>query len=1032
MSKTFDQGRAEAAKLAEYFKTNRQAFLAPGVKEAHVRQSLIDPFFEALGWDVRNSGMAAPQNREVIPEDSLDVEGQQKAPDYTFRLGRSPMFYAEAKKCGINIHDDPAPAYQLRRYGWSAKVAVSILTDFQELSVYDCTTRPRPSDKAGHARLQYFHFEEYADRWKELWDVFSREAAWSGAFDQYAASKRKRGTSEVDVEFLKELEGWREELARTIALRNADLSPDELNSAVQLTIDRVVFLRMAEDRGIEPCEQLLTLCGQPNIYARFMHDLCRKADEKYNSGLFHFQKEDGVSEAPDRITPKLAVDDKVFKPILQSLYFEHGSPYHFGVLPVEILGTVYERFLGKVIRLTAGHQAKIEEKPEVRKAGGVYYTPAYIVEYIVKNTVGKQTEGRSPAQLAGGSDKPLFRVLDMACGSGSFLLGAYQHLLDHALKWYSEHKPESQKQAVYKDRKGHWRLTVEEKKRILITHIFGVDIDSQAVEVSKLSLLLKVLEGETSESLALGLLSFGDRALPNLSGNIKCGNSLIGPDYFTGMLLPDEDEIRRANPFDWNKGFPAAMKAGGFDCVIGNPPYIRIQTMKEWAPLEVEIYKERFKAAREGNYDIYAVFLEQGLKLLNPQGRLGFICPHKFFNSQYGAPARELIAGGKHLSHVVHFGDQQIFENATTYTCLLFLDKAGAHKCRFVQVEDLAIWKSPENGNRSSAKGTIPSSQITGAEWNFHVGNGAALFRKLSRIKPKLGDVADIFVGLQTSADTVFLFKTFRPQKKGITEVLSAELDETALIESAILKPVIRSGSIGRYSATPTAMVLFPYEVKNGKARLLAPGEMQTRFPLAWRYLSRNRELLRKREHGKFRFAWHQLYPKNLGMWEQPKLMLPYMITRLAAYPDRKDNYYFVNVTTGGFGITSDGRYGSQEYLCALLNSRLLDFYLRRVTTSFHGGYFAANKQFVKLLPIRAINFLKPSDKTAHDRMVNFVASMLALHKQLAAAKSEAHKEIMQRQIDATDTEIDRLVYELYELTPDEIALVEERTRAST
>ena len=275
MSKTFDQGKAEAAKLCAYFKTNQQAFLAPGVKEAHVRQSLIDPFFEALGWDVRNSDMAAPQNREVIPEDSLEIEGQHKTPDYTFRLGRSPLFYAEAKKCGANIHDDPAPAYQLRRYGWSAKVAVSILTDFAELGVYDCTSRPRPNDKPSHARLQYFHFEEYADRWKELWDVFSREAAWSGAFDQYAASKRKRGTSEVDVEFLKELEGWREELARNIALRNADLSPDELNSAVQLTIDRVVFLRMAEDRGIEPFEQLLALCGRPNIYARFISDLSR-------------------------------------------------------------------------------------------------------------------------------------------------------------------------------------------------------------------------------------------------------------------------------------------------------------------------------------------------------------------------------------------------------------------------------------------------------------------------------------------------------------------------------------------------------------------------------------------------------------------------------------------------------------------------------------------------------------------------------------------------------------------------------------
>jgi hypothetical protein len=606
--KTSDHGRDEVAKLCSYFTTNRQAFLAHGVKEAHIRQSLIDPFFESLGWDVGNTAMIAPQYREVIPEDSLDVEGQQRAPDYTFRVGSLAKFYAEAKNCGANIGADPAPAFQVRRYGWSATLAVSILTDFEELAIYDCTMRPRLSEKASHARIQYFQFKEYPDRWRELWEVFSREAVWSGAFDQYAASKRKRGTSEVDVEFLKEMEGWRLALAGNIALRNKHISLDDLNAAVQLTIDRVVFLRMAEDRGLEPYEQLLKLCERPDIYSRFIHALSRRADNKYNSGLFHFQKEIGVSEEPDRITSKLEVDDKVFKLILESLYFAHGSPYQFGVMPVEILGTVYERFLGKVIRLTAGHQAKIEDKPEVRKAGGVYYTPAYIVEYIVTHTVGYQLDGRSPAQLAGSKDKPPLRVLDMACGSGSFLLGAYRCLLNYCLTWYTEHKPETFKKAVYKDPRVGWRLTIDERKRILTTHIFGVDIDRQAVEVTKLSLLLKVLEGETDQSLALSQLAFGDRALPNLVDNIKCGNSLIGQDYFTSKLIQEPDEMRRINPLDWKVAFPDAMKAGGFDCIIGNPPYIRIQTMKEWAPQEVEIYKELFIAGRTGNYDIYVVF----------------------------------------------------------------------------------------------------------------------------------------------------------------------------------------------------------------------------------------------------------------------------------------------------------------------------------------------------------------------------------------------------------------------------------------
>lgn len=633
MGKTFDQGKDEIAKLCRYFGTNQHSFLAPGIKEAHVRQSLIDPFFTALGWDVRNDSMVAPQYREVIPEDCLDVEGQQKAPDYTFRVGTLPKFYVEAKKCGVNINADPGPAYQLRRYGFSAKLALSILTDFEELGVYDCTSRPRPSDKASHARIQYFGFAEYPDRWQEIWDVFSREAVWSGKFDQFAASKRKRGTSEVDSEFLKDIEGWRDDLARNLALRNNDLSTDDLNAAVQVIIDRIVFLRMAEDRGLESYGQLLKLCEKPDIYSRFMSGLCRKADEKYNSGLFHFHKESGISDAPDALTPRLSVDDGTLKPILQSLYFEHGCPYHFGVLPVEILGTVYERFLGKVIRLTAGHQAKVEEKPEVRKAGGVYYTPAYIVDYIVQNTIGKQIEGKSPSDLAGGKNKPPFRVLDMACGSGSFLLGAYQYLLNHCLKWYQTNAAPKHAKAVYRNAKGDTCLTIAERKRILTTHIFGVDIDRQAVETTKLSLLLKALEGENDTTLSQQLILIHDRALPNLSDNIKCGNSLIASDF---SVIPED--LVRVRAFDWLVQFPDAMKSGGFDTVLGNPPY------GADFDKELEVYIRNKYRAVTNSLDSFIMFVEKAGFLLNPQGHFGMIIPSGWVSTPSSKKLRERFA----------------------------------------------------------------------------------------------------------------------------------------------------------------------------------------------------------------------------------------------------------------------------------------------------------------------------------------------------------------------------------------------------
>ena len=1032
MSKTIDQGKSEIATLCQYFATNRQEFSASGVKEAHIRQTLIDPLFEALGWDVRNAAMKAPQYRDVVPEYSLDVEGQQKSPDYAFRVGTLPKFYVEAKKCGVNIETDPAPAFQIRRYGWSAKLALSILTNFEELAVYDCTARPSPSFKASNARIQYFRYDEYPDRWRELWEVFSHEAVWSGAFDQYATSKRKRGTSEVDAEFLKEMEGWRLALAGNIALRNKNLSLDDLNAAVQLIIDRVVFLRMAEDRGLEPYEQLLKLCERPDIYSRFIRAICRKADQKYNSGLFHFQKETGDSEDPDRITPKLAVDDRTFKPILEGLYFAHGSPYHFGVLPVEILGTVYERFLGRVIRLTAGHQAKIDDKPEVRKAGGVYYTPAFIVEYIVRHTIGRQIEGRSPAQLGGGKGTPPFRILDMACGSGSFLLGAYRYLLEYCLNWYIEHNPEAFKKAVYRDpRNGQWRLTIEEKKRILTKHIFGVDIDLQAVEVSKLSLLLKVLEGETDQSLSLSQLPFGDRALPNLADNIKCGNSLIGPDYFTGKMFPDAQEMKRVNPFSWCQGFPDAMKTGGFDCIIGNPPYIRIQTMKEWAALEVDIYKDLFRAGRMGNYDIYVIFIEQGLELLNPNGQLGFICPHKFFNSQYGEPVRAIIAKEKHLSHAVHFGDQQVFDGATTYTCLLFLDKSPTEEFHFIKVNDLTAWRASGAGT----EGRFRAKQVTASEWNFTVGRGAAVFEKLAKMPVKLRDVAHLFVGLQTDADDVFILEEIK--KKGERVLCWSKATEKEYwFEDDHLKPFLKGSlNVRRYylaDATKKRLI-FPYEVCDGKSVLLEQKSYKRQFPLTWAYLESNRERLAARNKGRMGHEWHgYVYRKNHTLFGLPKIVVPSLATGSCFAADFEGRYYFVGSGGGGgggYGITLNNNVGfSASYLLGILNSKLISAAIRANSTPFRGGYLALNRQYIEGLPICTLDSRDSVDSVVHERMGNLVNSMLSLQRQVPLAKSSAEKAVLQRQIEATDAVIDHLVYDLYGLTAEEIAVVEKST----
>ena len=1014
-AQSFDEAKGQVEKLVERFRRNLEAYRRPDYKETQARVEFIDPFMEALGWDVRNVQGYAEQYKDVVHEDAIKVGGWTEAPDYCFRIGGTRKFFLEAKKPSVSVRADVGPAYQLRRYAWSAKLPLSILTDFEEFAVYDCLRRPAAADSATVGRVTYLTFEQYPERFGDIWGVFARESVLRGSFDRYVQDTRgKRGTSEVDAEFLKEIEEWRDVLARNIALRNPALSVHELNFAVQHTIDRIIFLRMAEDRGIEPYARLLGLCAGPSVYPRLVDDLYRQADEKYNSGLFDFRA--------DTLTGSLVIDDKVLKPILTGLYYP-DCPYEFSVLPVEVLGQVYEQFLGKVIRLTAGHHALVEEKPEVRKAGGVYYTPAYIVDYIVKETVGKLVEGKSPRQLRGTRDQAPLRVLDPACGSGSFLLGAYQFLLDHFRRWYEEDGPvkhaQGKQPALRQGQGGEWRLTTAEKKRILLDHIYGVDIDRQAVEVTKLSLLLKVLEGETGETVNQQLAFWHERALPDLGDNVKCGNSLIGPDYFEGHLIPDEEEMRRVNPFDWQREFPEAVAAGGVDVVMGNPPYIRIQTMQEWAPKEVQYYGRHYAAASKGNYDIYVVFVERALQLLNERGRMGYILPHKFFQAQYGQALRQLIAAGKHLAGVVHFGDQQVFAGATTYTCLLFLEKAARNSFRFVEANDLDSWRLRGEG----AEGEVSAERATGKNWNFAVRRGGELFERLSEMPVRLGDVAHTFVGTQTSADTIFVLEDCSRDGDCIVGTCKETGDKVRL-ESSVVKPFLRGKDIRRYEPPKTAtMMLCPYVIEQAQFWLMTEEALSRAYPLAYGYLKKHKAMLMAREKGRFRGAnWFAFgYPKSMTLFQRPKLVVP-DYNNMASFTFDGEGYFYKT----GYGIISlDGAQESLLYLLGLLNTRLLFDYLVRVGTTLRGGYVRFWTQFIEQLPIRTIDFSDPADVARHDQMVALVERMLDLHKKLAAAAIPADKELYKRQIEATDRQIDALVYELYGLTKDEIAIVE-------
>jgi hypothetical protein len=999
MVPSYAEARQAVERLVEHFARNLELYKRPEYKETQVRVEFIDPLFEALGWDVRNVRGYAEQYKDVVHEDAVKVGGATRAPDYSFRVGGVRKFFMEAKKPAVALKEDVGPAYQLRRYAWSAKLPLSILTDFEEFAVYDCRQRPHPTDKAGLGRVMYLTFEQYPARFDELYGVFGKEAVLQGAFDRYAQqSTSKRGTSEVDAEFLKEIEGWREALARNIAMRNPGLSVHALNFGVQRTIDRIVFLRICEDRGIEEYGRLLALTHAPGIYTR-MHELYRQAEDKYNSDLFDFQA-DGLSRS-------LLIDDKALKPILAGLYYPQ-SPYEFSVLPADILGQVYEQFLGKVIRLTPAHRAVVEEKPEVKKAGGVYYTPTYIVDYIVRQTVGATLAVAPPAALAqrGQAQGQPLRILDPACGSGSFLLGAYQFLLDFYLRWYTEHDPEKhargKRPVIYRAGEG-WRLTTAERKRILLEHIYGVDVDRQAVEVTKLSLLLKVLEGESAETLGQQLSLWRERALPDLDGNIKCGNSLIGPDYFAGQLLPDEDELRRVNPFDWGREFPQAMADGGFDCVIGNPPYVRQEGLGS-----AKIYFQQHYTTFRPTADLYVNFIEKGIGLLKPTGLFGMIVSNKWLRAAYGQPLRKFLADDASVLQIVDLAGLPVFANATVRTIILICSPRAQQNdfVRYlapVSLEEFRTIHSGEQLQELVDQGAInlPMSGLSPGGWALSGREAQQLIERIQQASIPLKTYirGKTFFGVKTGLNEAFVID------RTIRDRLIAEDPASA----EIIRPLVVGKDVRRYAIEFRERYLIWTYI----------GVHINRYPVVFEHLRQFQARLEKR-WDKGNFWWELRACDYYDRFEQPKIIYPDIATTCRFTLDR-DGYFGSNTT---YFIP-----GADLYLLGLLNSRLGQFYFSQVCAGLEGGgttYLRFFGQYLEGFPICPINFSEPADAARHAKMVALVEHMLALHVKLAAAAVPADKTLYQRQIEATDRQIDALVYELYGLTEEEMNTVEE------
>ena len=1006
-----DIAHARVCELIDRFERHaRDNYLQPGYQEAEARKDFIDPLWKALGWDVDHEREHNPYEQEVKVERGVSVARAQKRADYAFYLKpnfRDVRFFVEAKKPSIDLDRSADAHFQTLRYGYSANTPLAVLTDFEQIRVLDCRLRPHPDTalQQVHKAWNYTDFRERA-RFAEFYWLFSREAHADGSYQRRieelpkpkgGARQRglfKGGYQAVDASFLAELEEHRASLAKAFKKADNALDSETLTEIVQRALDRLVFLRFLEDKQIETEIGVSHFGKRKGAWADF-REASRRLDGIYNGIVFK-----RLEPLDD---PDFAVDDEVFADVCERLSAEN-SPYNFDAIPIHILGSIYERFLGSVIRATA-QRVFVEEKPEVRKAGGVYYTPEYIVRYIVRQTVGKAIEGKAPAEVA------KLRFADIACGSGSFLLGVFDELLRHHAEYYNQpgNERQAKKDGCVLTEDGLWRLSLAQRRSILQNNLYGVDIDRQAVEVAQLSLFLKLLEDERATSARQYQLDYGRDAnlkklLPDLSSNIACGNSLVGWNIATAMSL-DADDERLLNPLDFEQAFPQVMRAGGFDAIVGNPPYLNIDETWGKGDFRLAAIKAGYPAIYNDKTDLLFYFLARAVEV--SRGAVGYIVSRAFLEAYKADKLRAYLVNWTALRQVVDFRNTLIFKGVGITTCIVHMEvgaqggQVDVRKHRQSEPPEPPLEAALADPDQFEAM-QVPQARLDAAPWALTAPAVSALNDKIDAAGTRLGEVLLIGQGMQTGRNDVF------------GERSEAEIRAWRVPRSGYYKRATNT-DIQRYRIVDRGeYLLFPHDVD-------AIGQL----PAGVReHLTAHAAELKQRaayQRGNCQW-WQYTWPLHAEHYGQRQRMLcPYLA---------KDNRFAIDDGDEFLGLTDttvlfdNGQPESMRYLLGLLNSRLLTWRFRSIGKLKSGGIYEYFWNSVSRLAIRRIDFDDASDKAAHDRLVSLVEQMLDAIRQQGAASGHA-KEIATRKCAALDRQIDALVYELYGLTPDEIALVE-------
>lgn len=790
MADTFDAAFADVQILVGDFQKNQSYYLSPQYQEQEARHDFIDKFWKALGWDVTHETQRNPYAQEVKVERGVSMSEGRKRADYSFSLApdfQTVRFFVEAKKPSVDIRS-PDSYFQAIRYGWNGQTPLAVLTDFEQLHILDCRAKPQ-IDTALEAAVKQYHYTDYADpaKFGEIYWLWSREAVADHSLENFVADHLKRapgrggqrrldlgGFLSIDASFLRDLDTYRGQLAKAFHAANPALDSETLTEATQRVLDRLVFLRFLEDKLIEPAPIVSGFGHKASAWNAFRAERAR-LDRVYNGNIF---KEHLIDRAGFH-----APDDAVFSDLCAQLASDR-SPYLFNIIPIHILGSIYERFLGNVI-VVDGAEATVDQKPEVRKAGGVYYTPDYIVRYIVENTVGRQIAGKTPAEIAA------LRFADIACGSGSFLLGVYDILLRYHTDYYNgkgKARAAEARKAGCLEQDGAFRLSLWQKRDILLNNIWGVDIDAQAVEVAQLSLYLKLLEDETTASAHDQNLLHG-AILPTLNKNIAFGNSLIGSDILQDTLFEPAEE-RKLNPMDFKHTFPQIMKSGGFDAIVGNPPYRMLQPHNT-SPITLAYLRKHYFAA-DFKIDLFHLFLQRAVSCIKQEGQLGYIVPTTVLNNVYVETLRKWLMEHCCIEHI-SVAKGRVFADADVHTAVLTFRRQEDASVRANFEVSTTTELSPSFDDTPASYSQVLQqrlSEIHGSVWNVLVNDkNAGLIARLSNDFKSLDQVSVINRGL-------------------ITGDRSKYFADTKLTDD--YTPIIAGGDVQRYhTKMPTEFVLF-------------------------------------------------------------------------------------------------------------------------------------------------------------------------------------------------------------------------------